>query len=223
VSEIALFLSTNYRSFGLAGCAIIIFAMLFTAVGYSGRKQEKYSALNHFISELGEAGVSARAQVFNGGLIVGGLLLIPFIIGFGIFLHSLWATLAIVSGVWAAISCMLVGVFPMNNLNPHIKAAVSYFRAGLVMVFLFGIAILVQPAGPEKVSSLASVTSLLAVLAYASFLFLLRKPEDGAQAGDQPLDPDIIPDRPRVWILPALEWLVFVSTIIWFFANAFFF
>ena len=222
MSEIELFLSSNYRLFGLAGCLIIIFAMLFTAAGYSGRKQEKYSALNHFISELGEAGVSARARVFNGGLIVGGLLLIPFIIGFGIFLHNLWATLAIISGVWAAVSCMMVGVFPMNNLNPHIKAAVSYFRAGLAMVFLFGIAILVQPAGQEKVSSLASIASLLSVLAYASFLFLLRKPEDGTQAGES-LDPDIIPDRPRVWILAALEWLVFVSTIIWFFANAFFF
>lgn len=222
MSEIAAFLTANYRLFGLAGCLVIIFAMVFTALGYSGKKQEKYSALNHFISELGEAGVSTRARVFNVGLMVGGLLLIPFIIGFGLFLQNLWATLAIIAGVWAAVSCTLVGVFPMNNLNPHVKAAVSYFRAGLAMVFLFGIAILAQPAGQQKVSHLASITSLLAVLAYASFLFLLRKPDDGAQAGES-LDPDVIPDRPRVWILAALEWLVFLSTIVWFFANAFLF
>lgn len=127
MNEITLFLSTNYRFFGLAGCLVIIAAMVFTAAGYSGRKQEKYSALNHYISELGEAGISGRAWAFNYGLIVGGLLLIPFIIGFGIYLNNLWAVLAIVSGVWAAVSCVLVGVFPMNNLNPHIKAAVSYF------------------------------------------------------------------------------------------------
>ena len=220
MNEIPLFLSTNYRFFGLAGCLVIIAAIVFTAAGYSGRKQEKYSALNHYISELGEAGVSGRAWAFNYGLIAGGLLLIPFTIGFGIYLNNLWAVLAIVSGVWAAVSCVLVGVFPMNNLNPHIKAAVSYFRAGLVMVFLFGVAILTQPAGQAKVTPLASVTSLLAVLAYSSFLFLLRKPEEGAQTGEA-LDPDIIPDRPQLWILPALEWLVFVSTIVWFFANAF--
>lgn len=222
MNEIALFLSSQYRYFGLAGCLVIIIAMLYTAAGYSGKKQEKYSALNHFISELGEAGVSVRARVFNGGLIAGGVLLIPFIIGFGIFLHSVWATLAIITGVWAAVSCVLVGVFPMNNLDPHIKASVSYFRAGLAMVFLFGIAILVQPAGQEKISPLASITSLISVLAYASFLFLLRKPEDSAQTGD-PLDPEVIPDRPRFWILPALEWLVFISTIFWFFTNAFLF
>jgi hypothetical membrane protein len=222
MNELTRFLTETYRFFGLAGCLVIIFAMLSAGAGYSGRKQEKYSPLNHFISELGEAGVSARAQVFNYGLIVGGALLIPFVIGFGVVLSSVWAILATVAGVWAAVSCILVGMFPMNNLEPHIKAAVSYFRSGLVMMLLFGIAILMQPPGRVKISLLASTASLLGVMAYGSFLFLGRMPESAPLSTDDP-DPDLIPDRPRVWGMAVLEWLVFASTIVWFFFNAFLF
>ncbi len=220
MSALVQFLTATYRFFGLAGCLVIIFAMLFTGAAYSGRKQEKYSVLNHFISELGEAGVSARARVFNFGMIAGGVLLIPFVIGFGIVLSSVWAILAAIAGVWAAVSCALVGVFPMNNLEPHIKVAVSYFRSGLVMVLLFGIAILAQPAGHLKVSPLASISSLLAVLAYGSFLFLGRLPESDPIAMEES-NPDLIPDRPRVWGMAVLEWLVFLSTIVWFIISVF--
>ncbi len=221
MSALISYLTATYRFFGLAGCLVIVFAMLYTAVGYSGRKQERYSALNHFISELGETGVSSRAWIFNYGLIVGGVLLVPFVIGYGIVLENVWAVLGAVAGVWATISCVLVGMFPMNNLDPHIKAATSYFRSGLAMVFLFGVAVLAQPAGAVNVSRWASLASLLAVLAYGSFLFLGRLPEN-APAEAATLDPDLIPDRPRLWGLAALEWLVFASTIVWFFVNAFF-
>ncbi len=220
--ELEQFLFASYRYFGLAGCLVIIFSMLYTAVGYSGRKKERYSALNHFISELGETGVSARARIFNYGLIVGGAFLIPYIIGFGIVLANVWAIFAAIAGVWAAISCILVGVFPMNNLDPHIKVATSYFRSGLAMVLLFGVAVLVQPAGKAMISPWASFASLLAVLAYGSFLFIGRLPENAPVEMETP-DPDLIPDRPRFLGLAALEWLVFASTIVWFVFTAFFF
>ena len=221
MSDVVQLLTATYRFFGLAGCLVIIFAMLYTGAGYSGRKQEKYSPLNHFISELGEAGVSDRAKVFNYGLIAGGVLLVPFVIGFGMVLSSVWAVLATIAGVWAAVSCILVGVFPMNNLEPHVKVATSYFRSGLVMVLLFGIAILVQPPGQAKISPLASITSLLAALSYGSFLFLGRLPENTPAAPEGP-NPQLIPDRPQFLGLAALEWLVFLSTILWFIAAVIF-
>ncbi len=221
MSELTQFLAANYRYFGLAGSLVIICTMVYTALGYCGREQEKYSFMNHFISELGEAGVSARARIFNIGLMAGSLLFVPFLIGFGFSLNNLWAAFATFSGIWAAISCFLVGLFPMNNLDPHIKAATSYFRSGLVMVLLFGVAILAQPAGQTKVSPWASLASLPAVLAYGSFLFLGRLPEN-APAGAGEADPALIQDRPRLWGLAVLEWLVFASTVVWFFTISFF-
>ena len=44
-----------------------------TALAYTGSKGQPYSPLNHWVSELGEVGVSELASVFNVGLIIGGL------------------------------------------------------------------------------------------------------------------------------------------------------
>ncbi len=220
--ELSQFLTASYRYFGLAGSLVIIFSMLYAALRYSGRKKERYSVLNHFISELGEAGVSSRAWIFNYGLIAGGLLLIPYVLGFGLVLNNVWAIFATIAGLRTAVSCSLVGIFPMNNLAPHIKAATSFFRGGLVMVILYGAAILAQPAGQGKISVAASITSLLAALSYGSFLFLGRLPENVPALPEDP-NPDLLPDRPRIWGLAALEWLVFAATMAWLFVNAFLF
>ena len=221
LNQLSAFLISSASAFGLVGTSLILLACLACAILYTGKAQERYSILNHFISELGEAGVSDRAKVFNYGLIAGGALLVPFVIGFGMVLSSVWAVLATIAGVWAAVSCILVGVFPMNNLEPHVKVATSYFRSGLVMVLLFGIAILVQPPGQAKISPLASITSLLAALSYGSFLFLGRLPENTPAAPEGP-NPELIPDRPQFLGLAALEWLVFLSTILWFIAAVIF-
>lgn len=214
------FLVSFFKYFGLAGTVIILLAVIYSALGYQGRRQERYSLLNHFISELGEVGVSARAWVFNGAMIAAGLLLIPFIIGLGLVLGNVWGILSILAGLWAAISCSLVGVFPMNNLGPHSKAAISYFRGGLVMVVLFAVAIWLQPAGEVAVAGYANIFSLLAVAAYATFLVLLgRKPAKTEEAAPS-FDPAAIPERPRFWLLPALEWAVFFSTVLWLFGVA---
>jgi hypothetical membrane protein len=215
------FLVAFFKYFGLAGTAIILLAVIYSALGYRGRRQEAYSLLNHFISELGEVGVSGRAWAFNAAMIAAGLLLVPFIIGLGLALGNLWGILSIFAGLWAAISCALVGVFPMNNLAAHSRAAISYFRGGLVMVVLFGVAIWLQPAGAAAVSGYANLFSLAAVAAYATFLILLgRKPKKTAEDPQSALDPAKVPERPRFWLLPALEWVVFFSTVLWLFGVA---
>ncbi len=222
MNEPVQFLTATYRYFGLSGSLVIIFAMLYAALSYSGRKKERYSVLNHFISELGEAGVSSGAWIFNYGLIAGGLLLVPYVIGFGLALNNVWAIFASIAGLWTALSCSLVGIYPMNNLAPHIKAATAFFRGGLAMVILYGAAILAQPAGQGKISLAASITSLLAALSYGSFLFLGRLPEHTPVLPEDP-NPDLIPERPRFWGLAALEWVVLAATMAWLFANAFLF
>jgi hypothetical membrane protein len=206
--------------FGLAGTLLIALVALAAIPVYRGRGGERYSLLNHFVSELGELGVSALARWFNAGLTVGGILLLPFLVGLGIKLSSLWGWLGMLAGLWAAVSASLVGVFPMNNLTPHTRAALSYFRSGLVMVTLFGIAIFIQPSqGSMAVPPLANLLSLFAAVCYASFLLLFGQRRANRDE-DHSFDPLNLPERPRLWLLPALEWLVFIATILWLFGVA---
>jgi hypothetical membrane protein len=72
------------RIFGMTGMGVIVLAIIYSVLQYRGKRGERFSLLNHFISELGETGVSKGARVFNVGLTVGGLVSMPFIIGLGI-------------------------------------------------------------------------------------------------------------------------------------------
>jgi hypothetical membrane protein len=213
------FLIHNFSYFGLVGCLVVGLTFVYTSLGYTGKAHERFSPGNHFISELGEIGVSTRARIFNSGLIIGGAILIPFVIGLGLYLQNTWAKLAILAGVWTSIACVCVGLFPMNDISPHIKAAVAYFRGGLVTVLLFNLAILFQPAGQVLVPEFALILGALAVVAYGSFLFLAGK-MGGTEEPSSSLDPQHVPERPRFWLLPVVEWAVFLSTLIWFFCIA---
>lgn len=209
------------RIFCFAGTGLIILAVLYPALVYRGKHGERYSPLNHFISELGEVGVSRAAWFFNTGLFLGGLALLPHVIGLGIKFGSLLGWLGTVAGVVAVLGVAAVGIFPMNKLQSHTIAAMIYFRAGLVMVFFFGLAVLFQSAGKSVIPPAANILSLLAFLAYGAFLFLPRVMKKEPKPMDT-LDPDQIPDRPRIWALPILEWAVFFTTIAWLFGMIFF-
>jgi len=91
-------------------------------------------------------GVSRAAWFFNTGLLLTGLVLLPYIVGLGITFGSLFGWLGTAAGIFAVLGVAAVGVFPMNNLKTHAIAATTYFRAGLIMVFFFGLAIFFQPS-----------------------------------------------------------------------------
>lgn len=216
--NIRSFLTQTYPLFGFIGSLLMIFAMFTTGIFYRGKQGERYSVLNHYISELGELGVSKLAWLFNAGLILGGLFLLPFMVGFGLELNSLWAKLGMWVGVWAALSVMAVGVLPMNHLKAHSFVAMSYFRSGLVMVLLFSVAVFVQPAGQQVISKASNIAGLISLLCYATFLLTSDAPrkerEEGASGNV--LDPEAENVRPRFWRVTILEWAVFFSTILWF-------
>ena len=157
-----------FRLFCYVGLCLIVLGIVFSAAKFRGRQGEKYSLLNHFISELGEVGVSPAAWAFNISLILGGMMTLPFVIGLGIKLASILGWLGMIAGLITSLGVAAVGVFPMNKMGPHVKAAQTYFRAGLLMVLLFGLAILFQPAGRKVIPPVANLFSLLAFLAYAS-------------------------------------------------------
>jgi hypothetical membrane protein len=196
--------------------------MLVTGLVYRGKQGERYSVFNHFISELGEPGVSRLAPLFNFGLIAGGLVLIPFIVGMGLALGSLWGKIALIVGVWTALSCAAVGVFPMNHEKSHIWVAMSYFRSGLVMVLLFSLAVFAQTEEFEIIPKLSNLAGLLSVGCYAAFLFITDTGKKKDETKEEPLDPESHPERPRFWRTTILEWAVFFSTILWFLIVALF-
>ena len=206
---------------GFTGTGLTFLAVLFPVFLYRGKRGERFSLLNHFISELGELGVSRAAWIFNTGLLLAGLIMLPYVVGLGIAFGSLLGWLGTAAGIIAVLGVSAVGVFPMNNIKSHAIAAITYFRAGLLMVFFFGLAILFQPAGKAIIPHAANWISLLAFLAYGAFLGwpLVRKKE---QKPAETLDPQQEPERPRIWVLPILEWLVFFSTIAWLFGMTFF-
>ena len=213
--------SNILRTFGFLGTGLIVLAVVFPMILYHGKLGERFSVLNHFISEIGEVGVSRAAWIFNIGLLLAGLVLLPYVVGMGMVFDSLLGWLGTAAGVIAVLGVAAVGVFPMNNFKPHKTAATTYFRAGLVMVFFFGLAILFQPSGKAIIPQAANMLSLLAFLAYGAFLVwpVAKRKE---QTPTDILDPQQEPERPRIWALPILEWLVFFSTIAWLFGMTFF-
>lgn len=203
-----------HPTLGLAGSAVILVCILVAMSVYRGKNGERFSIWRHFVSELGEVGVSKYAWVFNGGLIIGGFLFFLMMPGVGLSLNSLWGYLATISGMIAAIGCLFVGVFPMNNIKPHIKAAMTYFRAGLATVLLFSIAILVQDKNERIIPLYALFVSGVGIISYASFLFNLGKSLKNRESNA--LDTSTIQERPRFWWMPLLEWMVVIFTILWF-------
>ena len=205
-----------YAHFGWAGSFVILLGCLITALPYRGRSAERYSVLNHFISELGEIGVSKLAVVFNIGMIIGGALFLPFIAGLGLVLGTIWSYFGMAAGLLAAVSSILVGVFSMDRLEPHRKAAMTFFRSGLVTVLFFTIAVFVQPSGLRVIPMAVNIFGILAIISYSAFLVIVSQKTDKNGQENYLLDPTEKKVRPRFWRTPFLEWMLFFTTIAWF-------
>lgn len=210
------FLLQNYTHFGWAGSLIILMGCLITAIPYRGRSAEKYSLLNHFISELGEIGVSRLAVVFNASMIIGGLLFLPFITGLGITLGTWWAYIGMAAGLLAAASSVFVGIYSMDRLEPHRRAAMTFFRSGLMTVLFFTTAVFVQPADSRVIPLAVNIFGILAIVSYAAFLVIVSQKTNKKGEENYLLDPSEKKERPRFWRTPFLEWMLFFSTMAWF-------
>jgi hypothetical membrane protein len=203
-----------YPILGWAGSLVILLSSFIAALAYRGKQGEHYTISTHFVSELGEIGVSRLAWLFNGGLILGSFIFFLMMPGVGLSLNSVWGYLGSIVGMVAAMGCLFVGVFPMNNIKPHIKAAMTYFRAGLATVLLFSIAILVQPSNERVIPLYSLIIGIIAFMAYASFLIYMGRTTK--KEPSNALDTSLITNRPRFWWMPFLEWMVVIFTILWF-------
>lgn len=207
----------KFHWFGIVGSLIIIAAVIIVAATFRNSAREPFSLLNRFVSELGWVSVSQNAWLFNSAIIITGILFILFCLGLGLYIPNAWAKAGMATGIISAIFCSLVGVFPMNHLQPHTFVAMWFFRCGLATVLLFGIAVLAQNKKDVRIPKVASLFSLLAALTYGAFLFLATFRSAGNVS---PATLSSLDNPPPFRLLAVVEWLVFFSTILWFLGTA---
>ena len=205
----------GFQLFGLLGSLTGVFGSLITALVYRGKGNLTYSPLNHYVSELGEVGISNLAWVFNLGLILSGLFLIPACVSLGLMLPGVVAKIGMAVGVICSICLSLVGVFPMNKEEAHGFFAMWFFRTGLVMVFLFSLAVALQRAPALVLSRWLALVGLPAMLSFSAFLIMATRIHEE----ENPLSNEDI-DRPNAWPLVIVEWLIFLTIVLWFVAIA---
>ena len=198
---------------GQAGIFILLLSVLIAASSYVGKQNETYSFLNHFISELGEKGVSQFANIFNGGLILGGACISFFMLGLAMHIGNSWGLILGAIGLVTGVSATLVGVFPMNQLEIHTLIANTFFYGGLLVALGYTLYVLFSPK--PRLPKITALTGGLTMLAFAAFVWFLPAPlEDGQNIHE------ILKNRPKVWMLPILEWVVFLCVMVWIGSTA---
>lgn len=204
----------NLAVFKLSGYVTVFVTLLgviLPMVKYCGREGEKYSFLNHYISELGERGVSHWAWIFNLSVTIAGVGVILCSISIGLGLPGFLAKLGLLFGVVTGVGLMMVGIFPMDNIKPHATAAVTFFRGGLLMVSAFSLAILFPPQNQAIIPRLFGLVGLIPFAAFSTFLALLWNEPDHV---DQTLSPQSVRHQ-SVSKFTISEWVVFFSVILW--------
>lgn len=196
-------------SAGLLGSTIILLGSVVTAIAYTGSKGQPYSPLNHFVSELGELGVSELAPVFNACLNIGGVCFVLFMLGLAVTRTGALRYVYGLTGVVAGVGGALVGTFPMNDLDRHALVALTFFLLGLVTVLLASIDFVRadDPRFPRWLAIVGGAT----VLAFAAFLIMLSGEAGGLAHPDE---------RVAIWPLTVFEWLLLVGILVWVFLTA---
>lgn len=188
---------------GFIGSAFFMVASVVAAIPYRGTLGEGFSPLNHWVSELGELGVSSLALAFNVGLFVGGIALALFFIALGRLRQSRLAWVYVPVGLVAGVSGALVGVFPMNNRGIHIVMALGFFVLGWVAVGAASIDIWRRPE-----ARFSRWLPALGAITVAVFLMFLSVYIPYLYTGTGS-------DRPAFAIATVLEWLVLLGIVGW--------
>lgn len=196
--------------FGILGPLIMGLGILGSGLGYKGIEGQRYNLANHFVSELGELGVSDWAVLFNGGLLLGGCLITIFMVYLATKIkHWVKYPLGLLS-VCTSINGALVGVYPMNFLEPHIKVAMRFFNLGMLMTFLFSILFIFTRWHPFP-----RWIAIPGLLNAVSFAWFLNTPSDfDSETGYEETMHALVLNRPDFIPLALLEWVVVLGILI---------
>jgi len=198
---------------GMVGSGVIAIASVITALAYTGSKGEGYSPLTHWVSELGQVGVSQLAGVFNVGLIVGGISFALFMAALGLTRRTALAWLYTPIGIAAGIASACVGVYSMNQLKLHSIAVLTFLNLGWICVGLSSWDFLRRREA--RFPWWLAVIGALTVASFIGFLAVLAP----LLGGQGMAAPDIRPQP--IWIVPALEWAVVIGILAWTLATSF--
>jgi hypothetical membrane protein len=124
------------RLAGLAGILTPVFTL--TLIFISIALSPWFSWHDNALSDMG---VNTIAPLFNGALLLGGLLYFVFAIGFLRWqgLHSRLAKIAAVALIAGAIGLLLIGIFTEDAGRIHYYVSALYFVATPLAYVLFGI------------------------------------------------------------------------------------
>jgi hypothetical membrane protein len=198
---------------GLVGTSVMTVTSVVTAVAYHGKDGETYSPFNHWVSELGQIGVSSLSTVFNAGLVIGGLLFAYFMVGLAATRTSRLRHAYGVIGLIAGLAGAGVGIFPMNHIGVHAIVALTFFNLGWIAVGLASIDIARRPE--PRFPRWLAIIGALTVVAFVAFLVSLQTEGVLDEAGLAA--PEV---RRAFWIVPTLEWSLIVGIIAWVFLTA---
>ncbi len=212
-----LFDPAGFPILGLAGIIITTLGCIIPAVAFRGRQSQRYSPLNHFISELGEKGVSRLASVFNSSLVIGGIMNALFMIQFNRFINTRAAYISIAFGVFSSLAVSAVGLFPMNSMFSHMIAASSFFYGGMMTMIMFAVTGLTDPL--NRIPAALIILAFIVTVIFLIFIIVLNVSVKKSGI----LDTTVITSRPSVWIHPILEWSVMLGIDIWIVAVSVYF
>jgi hypothetical membrane protein len=192
---------------GLIGGAVLAITSIVTAIAYEGRAGEGYSPFNHFVSELGEVGVSSLATVFNIGLMIAGPCFVLFMVGLALSRSGgIRYAYGILGGI-SGFAGFFVGIFPMNDGTIHGVVAGTFFGLAWIAIGLASLDFVLdrEPRFPWWLAILGGVTVLVSV----AFLLVLAGEGLGVPS-----------PRPGFLAVTSLEWLVVISVIAWVLATS---
>jgi hypothetical membrane protein len=164
---------------------------------------------NLTISELGLAAASPAAALFNGGLLVSGLLLASFLLGLGRLYGSWPGACFAASGVATGLATALVGVYPVDH-PLHAVVGPTCFLSSLISVSSF-LTMLIWP-GAVALDRWLIAPSLLVILGIGIYMSLPLLLPDGVNQIFAAPDPVL---RPAFWIVAISEWCAFGLIIVW--------
>ncbi|WP_197043841.1 DUF998 domain-containing protein [Aureispira sp. CCB-QB1] len=198
---------------GLATCIILYTVIIIAAIPYIGQQGESYSVFNHFISELGSTKFSAQHFIYNNGIILSSIGFGLFTLGLAQYADTKTSRIAVRFGVLSSILCIGVGLVPEDNRVPHLVLALSFFSFMALSTAIFSWSIWKEQANPfPKHTAIHGFSIPLA------FVLFMSMPK-GLMAIKREAGP--LFDRPEIWWLPFLEWIIFVALTSWILVISF--
>ncbi len=199
--------SDRVAAIGLVGGATLLVTSVVAALPYRDLAGQPYSPLNHFISELGERGVSTMAPLFDTGLMVGGVCLALFLVGLAWCTTGRLQFVVAAAGVVAGFGGLMAGVEPMNEGVAHLLASITFFVTVWVGIALFTVHVAVDAR--DGLPRWLLVPGIVAVVVDVVFVAIYAA---SASSSGSAL-PD--PVRPAIWIVPLFEWLALLGVLVW--------